>query len=167
MKQATKLLFGVLLTVGLADSLWAQGFQQRQLLDTAANRSRETVRYLQIIPASEIIGDVTQNIAQTLPLEQQKDFITNMRSEINLNTVHENISKAMVKHMNATEIGALADFYSTPVGKSAMKKMGLCMSEVTPLVQKEIQSAMQRLQKKGLVIFKTAPSPKGNTAPRR
>jgi hypothetical protein len=48
-----------------------------------------------------------------------------------------------------------------------MKKMGLCMSGVTPLVQKEIQSAMKRLQKKGLVIFKTAPSPAANTAPRR
>ena len=53
----------------------------------------------------------------------------------------------------------------TPVGKSAMKKMGLCMSEAPPLVQKEIQSAMQRLQKKGLVIFKTAPA--ANTAPQR
>ena len=41
----------------------------------------------------------------------------------------------------------------TPVGKSAMKKMGLCMSEATPLVQKEIQSAMQRLQKKGSGYF--------------
>ena len=142
MKQATKLLFGVLLTVGLADSSGAQGFQQRQLLDTAVNRSRETARYLQIIPASEIIGDVTQNIAQTLPAAQQKDFIANMRSEVNLNAVHGDISTAMVKHMSATEIRALADFYSTPVGKSAMKKMGLCMSEVTPLVQKEIQSAI-------------------------
>ncbi len=167
MKQATKLLFGVLLTVGLADSLWAQGSPQPQLPDTAANRSRETARYLQIIPASEIIGDVTQNIAQSLPQTQRNDFIVRMRDEVSLNAIHRDISAAMVKHMTATEIRALANFYSTPVGKSAMKKMGLCMSEVTPLVQKEIQSAMQRLQKKGLVIFKTAPSPKGNTTPQR
>ena len=46
----------------------------------------------------------------------------------------------MVKTFSADEFKALADFYGSDVGRSAMAKMGTYMSEVMPATMNEVQS---------------------------
>ena len=41
---------------------------------------------------------------------------------------------------------ALADFYGSKAGKSAMEKFGLYMAEIMPPLQKELERAMRELQ---------------------
>jgi hypothetical protein len=53
---------------------------------------------------------------------------------------------AMVKHFSADELSALADFYGSPVGKSAMSKFGAYMAEVMPALQAEMVKAVQKTQ---------------------
>jgi hypothetical protein len=48
----------------------------------------------------------------------------------------------MVKIFTAQELNALADFYGSPVGKSAMGKFGIYMAEVMPALQQELIQAM-------------------------
>ena len=56
------------------------------------------------------------------------------------------LSKAMkdslVKHFTAEELKALADFYGSPVGKSAMSKMGDYTADLMPVIQAQVMKAM-------------------------
>jgi hypothetical protein len=59
--------------------------------------------------------------------------------------VLEEITKsAMIKHFSADELKALADFYSSPVGKSAMSKMGDYMADIMPAMQAEMIKAQKK-----------------------
>jgi hypothetical protein len=46
-------------------------------------------------------------------------------------------------------VNALADFYSSKDGASAMSKFGVSMADVMPSLQQEIQRAFQEFQRKG------------------
>jgi hypothetical protein len=41
---------------------------------------------------------------------------------------------------------ALADFYGSPVGKSAMQKFGAYMTDIMPVVQAEIMKAAAKMK---------------------
>jgi len=47
----------------------------------------------------------------------------------------------MIKNFTADELKALADFYGSPVGKSAMAKFGNYMADVMPGMMAEVQKA--------------------------
>jgi hypothetical protein len=51
------------------------------------------------------------------------------------------MTDAMVKHFTSEELKALADFYGSPVGKSAMQKFGAYMSDLMPTIQAEMMKA--------------------------
>jgi len=53
---------------------------------------------------------------------------------------------SMVKIFTADELKALADFYSSKEGKSAMKKMGTYMAELMPIIQDETRKAVSKLR---------------------
>ena len=55
------------------------------------------------------------------------------------------MTDAMVKHFTTEELKALADFYGSPVGKSAMQKFGAYMADVMPAIQAEMQKAQAKL----------------------
>jgi hypothetical protein len=48
---------------------------------------------------------------------------------------------SMIKHFTANELKALADFYGSPVGKSAMLKFGAYMADAMPAIQAEVFKA--------------------------
>jgi hypothetical protein len=50
----------------------------------------------------------------------------------------------MVKNFTTEELKALADFYGSPIGKAAMKKIGPYMADVMPIVQAEVMKAMAK-----------------------
>ena len=52
---------------------------------------------------------------------------------------------AMVKHFTTEELKALADFYGSPVGESAMQKFGAYMADLMPILQAEILKAQAKL----------------------
>ena len=54
----------------------------------------------------------------------------------------------MLKTFTAEELNALADFYGSKNGYSAMRKFGSYMALVTPALQQEVQRALQQIQKK-------------------
>jgi hypothetical protein len=54
------------------------------------------------------------------------------------------MTDAMVKHFTTEELKALADFYGSPVGKSAMQKFGAYMADLMPTMQAEIMKAQAK-----------------------
>jgi hypothetical protein len=51
----------------------------------------------------------------------------------------------MVKHFTTDELKAPADFYGSPVGKSAMQKFGAYMADLMPVMQAEITKAAAKM----------------------
>ena len=121
--------------------MYALGDGKDDLTDTKANRFREAARYLKALPPAEFVGDMIFNMAQNLPASQRKEFIDKMTQNFDFDAVGKVTMGSLVRHLTAVELSALADLYSSPVGKSAMKKITVCMGEMSPHVELELQKA--------------------------
>ena len=109
--------------------------------DTEANRLKEANRYLTATPPEEMVADMAKNMAKTIPEPKRKKFIEVMTKGLDVESLRKTMVEAMVKHFTADELKALADFYGSPIGKSAMKKFGPYMAEVMPKFQADVMKA--------------------------
>lgn len=112
------------------------------LENTEANRLTQANRYLEATPPEEMIAEMSQHMAKTLPEEVRGEFIKLITESLDTTILRTAMINAMVKHFTADELQALADFYTSPIGKSAMKKFGPYMAEVMPKIQKEVTKAV-------------------------
>ena len=113
--------------------------------DTEQERVTAAKRYLEVAQISRITDDTVTELAKALPAEQRGKFLQFMREAVRPEVLERAALASMVKVFTAQEINALADFYGSPVGKSAMSKFGLYMADVMPVVQQEMLRAMQSL----------------------
>jgi hypothetical protein len=138
MPSLARLAFlGLLMTASLPASA---------LEDTQQNREQEASRYLKATPPEEMMADMTNKLAETLPPERREDFVKMMTKHLDMARVSAAIREGMIKSFSADELQALADFYSSPVAKSAMAKMGTYMADVMPAVMKELRTAAAKAQ---------------------
>jgi hypothetical protein len=61
-----------------------------------------------------------------------------LTSQLDIAALIKAMADALVKHFTTEELKALADFYSSPVGKSAMQKFGGYMADLMPTMQAEM-----------------------------
>lgn len=127
----------ILLLSLIACSAWA-------LEDTVANRDKEATLYLATTPPREIFQDLAEQMSQALPPAKRAEFKASLLRNADLNAVSRAMKQSMIKNFTADELKALADFYSSPIGKSAMKRFGNYMAEVMPAIQSEIINAQKR-----------------------
>ena len=113
--------------------------------DTEQERVAAAKRYLEVAQMSRITDDTVTELAKGLPAEQRGKFLQFMREAVRPEVLERAALASMVKVFTAQEINALADFYGSPVGKSAMSKFGLYMADVMPVIQQEMLRAMQSL----------------------
>lgn len=114
--------------------------------DSTENRAVQAERYLAAVPPQTMLNDVSAKMAETLPEEQRAEFNALMTKHLDIERISAAIKAAMVKTFTADELKALADFYGSDVGKSAMAKMGAYMSEVMPATMNEVQNALEKAQ---------------------
>lgn len=126
-------LFFALLTIPLS-----------ALEDSKANREQEAARYLKATPPKEMFEDMAEQMAKTMPADQREDFKALLVKHLDIEALTKAMTDSMVKSFTADELKALADFYGSPVGKSAMKKFGTYMADVMPSIQKEIMKAQEK-----------------------
>ncbi|MBT0654319.1 DUF2059 domain-containing protein [Geomobilimonas luticola] len=112
--------------------------------DTAENRTREADRYLSVSSPREMFQDVAEQLALNLPPEQREQFKDILTRHLDIEAVTKSMKDSMVKVFTADELAALADFYGSPVGISAMKKMGVYMGELMPVIQAEALKAIAK-----------------------
>jgi len=65
---------------------------------------------------------------------------------VRVDAIKEATLITMVKHFTTRELDAMANFYGLPEGKSALAKCGPYMADVMPMIQSEIQHAMEAAQ---------------------
>jgi hypothetical protein len=136
MKQ--KLLVLALLTL----CAWSLVFSAT---DTPESRRREAERYLQVSPPKALFEDMADKMAANLPPDQREKFKRMMTADLDIAALSKAMTDAMVKHFTTDELKALADFYGSPVGKSAMQKFGAYMADLIPALQAEIIKAQAKL----------------------
>ena len=112
------------------------------LEDTPENRREQAQRYLEATPPKEMFADMAEQVAKTLPPEEREEYKRLLMEHLDIDALSKAMVDAMVKHFTADELKALADFYGSPVGKSAMKKFGAFMAEMMPTMQGELVKAM-------------------------
>lgn len=106
-------------------------------------------RYFRAMPMSKMMEDMYSEIAKQLPPERRSTFLIEIRKVVPAERLEKIATAAMLKTYSTEEINALADFYSSPYGASAMAKFGAYMSEIMPPTTIEIQRAHQILQTRG------------------
>ena len=113
--------------------------------DTPETRHHEADRYLQAIPPKALFEDMADKMATTLPADQRQQFKQMMTKDLDIAALSKAMTDAMVKHFTTEELKALADFYGSPVGKSAMQKFGAYMADLMPIIQAEMMKAQAKL----------------------
>jgi hypothetical protein len=116
------------------------------LEDTPENRAAQADHYLQAVPAQTLINDMSEKMAATLPEDQRPIFITLMTKNLDMNAVTNLMRTAMIKNFSADELKAIADFYGSPVGKSAMTKFGNYMADAMGPLKVELGKAVAKTQ---------------------
>jgi hypothetical protein len=113
--------------------------------DTPETRRREAERYLQASPPKAMFEDVADKMAANVPADQREQFKKLMTAQVDVAALTKAMIDAMVKNFTTEELKALADFYGSPVGKSAMQKFGAYMADVMPVMQAEIMKAAAKM----------------------
>lgn len=136
MKKMLLIMF--LLNVGASYVLAAD------IPDTPGNRQVAAERYLAVTPMDSMMKDMIEKTSENLPVEQEKAYINFMNKYVRINVLERAAVSSMVHHFTVRELNALADFYGSPEGRSAMKKFGAYMADVMPAIQQEMARAIQQ-----------------------
>jgi hypothetical protein len=115
--------------------------------DTPQNREQQVDRYLKLVPPQAMFADMMSKISRNVPPNERDMFVNMMTKHLDFEAVTKAMRAAMLKTFTADELGALADFYGSPVGKSAMRKMGDYMSELMPVMMREVTKAQMNVQR--------------------
>jgi hypothetical protein len=107
-------------------------------------------RLIAVQKPAELMQDMATSVAAKLPgaTEQQRQaFIAEMTNPGFMARYQEQMRLVMAKHLTVEEMDALAEFYSKPVARSAMKKMGASTAELMSFLQGEIPAMVARIMK--------------------
>lgn len=114
------------------------------LEDSPENRSLEAERYLTVISPRDSFQDAAQQMSKNFSPEKREQFVKAMTQYVDVEAVVKAYKEAMVKIYTADELAAMADFYGSAVGISAMKKSGAYMAEIMPVLQAEALKALSK-----------------------
>jgi len=117
-----------------------------QAQDTMDTRQVAMQRYLRAVPMAKVMEDTYAEMAKQVPPEKRTEFIAAMRKVVRVDKIEEIAKRSMLKTFTTDELNALADFYSSKDGASAMKKLGVYMGDIMPPLMQEIERAVQELQ---------------------
>jgi len=131
-----------LVTLALIVCAWSPVFGAP---DSPETRRKEAERYLQVSPPKTLLADMTDKMAANIPADQRDKFKKLMTTDVDIAALTKAMTDAMVKNFTTDELKALADFYGSPVGKSAMQKFGTYMADVMPVMQAEIMKAAAKM----------------------
>lgn len=114
------------------------------LEDSPENRSLEAERYLTVISPRDSFQDAAQQMSKNFSPEKREQFVKAMTQYVDVEAVVKAYKETMVKIYTADELAAMADFYGSAVGISAMKKSGAYMAEIMPVLQAEALKALSK-----------------------
>jgi hypothetical protein len=91
-----------------------------------------------------ILGMV-EGFESQIPPEQRPAFQANFDRLFDFEQVRRVSAQALAKDLTADELAALVQFYSSPLGHSAMTKMPQVMQDTLPLVQSLMMNTLKQM----------------------
>lgn len=114
--------------------------------DTLETRMAAAQKYAVAANLPKMLDDAFKAASQNLPEAEREKFLVLTKKYVRPEPLEAMTITAMVKHFTTRELEALAAFYGSPEGQSAIAKLGPYMAEVLPLVQAEMLRAVQEMQ---------------------
>jgi hypothetical protein len=111
--------------------------------DTPATRRVQAERYLAVSNVEKMMADMSVAMTQNLPKEKADEVKDLLTRHVRIDALKEAMLISMIKHFTTRELSAMADFYGSPEGKSALEKFGPYMGDIMPMLQAEMQHAVQ------------------------
>lgn len=111
--------------------------------DTPATRRAQAERYLAVSNIEKMMADMSEAMTQNLPAEKAGEVKNLLTKHVRIEALKEAMLISMVRHFSTRELAAMADFYGSPEGKSVLEKFGPYMSDIMPMIQAEMQHAVQ------------------------
>lgn len=119
--------------------------------DTFANREVAADRYLKVVPMAKMLDDTFAEMGKQLPPDQRALFIGEMKRLVRADVLERLCRQSMINTFTTDELNALADFYGSKHGVSAMLKFGAYTGQIMPAIQAEVQRVVQELQRSQLL----------------
>lgn len=114
--------------------------------DSYGNRLTAAERYLQVASMKDMMRAAIAETAKNLPEKVRRSYIGFMAKHIHVDVLERAALASMARHFTVDELNALADFYGSREGRSAMKKFGAYMADVMPVIQQEMIKAQTAIQ---------------------
>jgi hypothetical protein len=111
--------------------------------DSPATRRQAAEHYAKAFDLPKMLADVSEAMSRNLPPEKRAEFKALMTQYVRVDALQEAMLVAMSKHFTTRELNALAAFYGSEEGKSAMAKFGVYMADVMPMVEAEMKHAVE------------------------
>ena len=115
--------------------------------DSKEERALAAERYLNAVPISQLLEDTFREMSKSLPEAIREGFVNQMRMVVRADLLEEATRASLIRHFTVDELNAMAEFYSSPHGASAMKKFGAYMADVIPAVQEEVILGLDRMER--------------------
>ena len=110
-------------------------------------------KYLEISNIDEMMSGMLEEFKKNPQVRGNEKVMDIAFKAYDMEAVKEAMKEAMAKRFTLEEMNMLNEFYATPQGQSILKKMPAYMSDVMPLMQKEMMKSAvavnQYLQSKG------------------
>ena len=114
-------------------TLTGSAFADDIVSDTPENRAKAAGEYLSL---------VAEKLAASVPEEKREVFKSVLTKHFDLDALLAAQKQALAKIFTVGELKAMIAYQSTPEGKSSLKKMGVYMADLMPVVQAELKKAM-------------------------
>ena len=114
--------------------------------DTYGNRLVAAEKYLAVAPMKDMMRDMIVETAKNLPENIRQPYIQYMTKFIRVEVMERAALASMARHFTVKELDALAAFYGSSEGRSAMKKFGVYMADVMPVIQQEIINSQKQVE---------------------
>jgi hypothetical protein len=121
-------------------------FGQAADTDSPDSRRAAAERYLAVSNVEKMLGDMSAAMTQSMPADKAADVRNLLTRHVRIDALKEAMLISMVKFFTTRELDAMAKFYGSPEGKSSLEKFGPYMADVMPMIQAEMQHAMEAAQ---------------------
>ena len=138
----TELMKILWITVALL-ALTGSAFASDVLSDTPQNRAKVVDEYLKVVPVKDLLDDMTEKLAATVPENNREAFKSMLTKHFDLDALVAAEKQSLAKIFTVGELRAMIAYQSTPEGKSSMKKMGAYIADLMPTVQAELEKVLQ------------------------
>jgi hypothetical protein len=113
--------------------------------DTSETRRAAAEEFLTVVPVTEEVSRMIQEISEHLSLEKRNAFVEQMNQRVDMTYMKAVMLDALVTDLSVAELRAAAAFYSSPEGHAIREKLPNVIDHVMPLIQKELAETARRL----------------------